>query len=671
MNRTICQSSGQRGPQGPQGDSGVEIDRANFPVLGKLGLSGTISMKSTEYKSISSKISSAWLGMLLHYCELNYLNQKLDKVSSTLIFLHNILREVTFITDGSVDNIPDTIPDTIPRGVPERIPPMVLLIIDGNLKDEIENYRNRIKLLMVQLSQGLDYFGYYPNYVPLVSISTYKSFLEQLLRIGENIESSYNNFFLQGQNEKVKRNSILIAIEELNSKSVALANQEKQLISELEEARDHIQTLLIQQIQLFDQVNRAGENFKRAVSDKAACGFEDVLNASMAIVSIATGAGAVTGSLAAISLISEKVKEGKIKNSIEGKAKYLVEELKTIKGGLSEIKNGYIEIRNLLDNNADSAKLLLDEENFEETIKKFQNLEEAQEYGKLMKAFLTVVKVRNSEILYADAILSRLNEMNTERDLLKTEILNTQSRLIETTNPVTSSNVVFFERAILRIKADILRVINMEFKALKYWSLNSNDIPIQYEDSTISHLNTMHATFLTSYLSLIEERNTAPQSFEGPVEIVFKRDEIPEVFETFDRTNQLVFDVNPMLPQYQKLCWILVKSVQLRISDLSFQNGEIYSCVLTHHGNPKFTNFYGESVEYIHSRRRSFAYFRNEKSIFGLGYDLEGTYSYLSPFATWSIEIAGITDGQQINTKIINELGLTFTGVAYARYSEQ
>ncbi|PSL34527.1 hypothetical protein [Chitinophaga ginsengisoli] len=111
-----------------------------------------------------------------------------------------------------------------------------------------------------------------------------------------------------------------------------------------------------------------------------------------------------------------------------------------------------------------------------------------------------------------------------------------------------------------------------------------------------------------------------------------------------------------------------MKTVTIRIKGLSFLDTPFYTVLLTHQGNPRFVDVYGGVREFKHRKRTLFQFYKNgESETFDLG-GLEGRYAYLSPFATWTISIFGSSENVIVPIADIEELGLTFSGVAFARY---
>jgi len=644
----ICNWSGRAG-NGSRGATGGTPEPAEH---GALADSGEIQVIAGTAVEIAKGMSLAWFRMTIHEAELAYINGQIEKSSDLLMWL-----------DTALDS-----PPTLQGSV---LNPQEPIAVDGAIQDEVNALRLRVRALLIQIAQGLDFYGYYPGHVPLASLVVYRDMMKEMLAIADRVESAYELYYQNDQDSVRGRLALEQAISALSQKAPTLEQQAQQLVKEITDTRDQVQALLGEQVLLQVQVTRADEDFRNAVAREAACGLGDVIKAASAVVAIASGVGTIAGGLAAAGAVQEMVEAKKVRDSLKGRVSYLTKEVKVIGGGLSKIKSGYDTISGLLEEDRDAAKLVTSESEFEDTVKQFEHLEEARRFRHLMRQFLATVKARNTQILHADALLTRLHETDTESALLQLEIDNESAMLLEFANPFLVEHVTFFERAITRIRADVLRGLAMEHRALSYWTLREQPMGGRVTDQSVAHLQALHASFLSRYLRSIEDRNAAPQRFEGPLEFVFKRSEHTEMFERLDKLGRVTFTLPVDLPQYRMLSMVLVEIVRLRLKGLPFQQaGGFISAKLTHHGDASFVDRLGKTSTYRHRRRVRFAFFQegSETMNVDLG-GLENTYAYLSPFATWSLEIDR-GENNDLNLSSIDEIGIWPSGMAYARYSD-
>lgn len=631
-----------RGPYGDSGNKGANVLDGKSPKKGRNGEVFQPIRSKINYRKHSSFKNITWIYLQLHQIELDYNNNLLNIVTENLRYLHKVstnFKEYFLIDHKS----------TLP--------------VSGILIDQNNDILMKIRILIIQIYNGLDYWGHYPNYVPLTSVAVYESILNDLFEIGEKIEKEYDDFFAEEQVAIEQRNIINRVILTYSNQANTFNDQIDDLREELNTTRGEIEDLLSQILALKLQLEKAELKFRDAVSKLGKCDFYDILNTVMTITS---GIGALSGGIAAVTQFKDIMKEEGMKETFEKEAKFIVKEVKYAKGGLEDIKNGYQSIKEELE--GDNAKLILDQANFEKTIADFEDLDEAIIYRDLMRSYININKIRNEKILHSDAILIRIYEIQLELNIVKSESNAASNSLIKYANPKSAEHIVFLERALTKIKLNILRALNMQNKSLSYWSLKPYKVNELISDKRINFLQTLNANFKNKHGKLIENRNGAPNKFTTPIEILFNRHKHKNMFAALDETGKIVFNVSEDLGVFADLAEVLVNSMDVRVDSLDYNNSQYFKCVLTHHGNPIMVDRYGNTVEFRHKMRKRFEFFKNGNNVarVELGGNNE-TYYYLSPFAQWTLQITD--DQNNIPSKeLINEIGISFTGTAYQRF---
>jgi len=142
------------------------------------------------------------------------------------------------------------------------------------------------------------------------------------------------------------------------------------------------------------------------------------------------------------------------------------------------------------------------------------------------------------------------------------------------------------------------------------------------------------------------------------------------MFCALHQTGRATFRIEPDLPLYRRKALVLVEDVDLRMRGLPFRSPEDVLLVhLTHQGDPTIIDRHGREMTFRHRPRVQYADFKNEeKRTISLG-GFAGKYAYLSPFATWTVEVVSGPDGPR-DLSGINEIGMWLRGVAYASYRE-
>lgn len=661
-NRHICSYQKTRGPSGSPGDPGQNGLSGSTGVQGR---NGAIKFENSNFDKLPDGVAFllrvSFIRMLLHTIELDYLNNSRQECVIKLLWLKEYLEDDKSANPRTYEAI-DFEVDSAKLYSPAFV----------------QATHKRVQILLQQLSQGLDRYGNEPGYVPLVSARFYETTLDSILSLASSIEADSNQFIDKKSSNDEKRSSIIKTADNLEIKSFSIANEASQVTTELDSLRAQIGLLLNELIQYRTQLQDSENAFRDAVSRQAACGFEEVLTVAAAVVAIYSGGASVVAGIAGLANTDQKIRDDaktaeKKVSTIETKSKYISGQYAVIGKGLNNIKEGYLSVKSLLEEDADGAKLLVSEEDFEEVLKPFlDDLPEAREFRDVMRQYLRIAKIRNQMILSADIKATRLLDLEIDLEENNIEIATTQDRLSRVYNPLLSEHIAFFQRALPNIKSSILRAIYMEHKALEYWSLSPSLLPNNLQDLSIAQLKVYHLSFKDSYLQKVEEKNGAPQELEGPT-ILLSRQVMPKIFDTLGRSGALTFNLSPDIPAYRFYSQVLASQL-----DVSFKFNEGINddmqFTLFHNGDPVLVDRLGKKHYFKHRPRYITQRLKQGSTSVSMGLGgFEGRYSFLSPFASWTILIALVNE-DNVDTVMqerskIEEISLTFRGTAFARYT--
>lgn len=647
-----CNQSG-RGPTGHTGKSGKSQNEKS--PNGLIGEIGEITRTHINNPKQLGGYSLTFIKMLIHEAELDYLNNRIHEAFHKLTWIEKLLSSGTIIRQESID----------------------LTVEFKEFTNEIyvNTLLEKVQSLLIQISQGLDYYGNYANYIPLTSIKIYEVSIEKMLLLAKDVEISYNIYYSNQQSALKKRKAIQNTTDLIVLQKEDLTLNKEQLILEIHQGKEQISSMLEELIVLEIKIKNAKEEFENAVSREAACGLSEVIKAASAIAMIASGVGTLAGGAAMLAETNNYIQQQEVKKRFKKGKDYIVKHAKVVKKGIDGISEGYHSIKSILDQERDGAKIITAEEDFEAAVKKFEHLPEAREYRRIMRQFLSLTKMRNNKILEIDAKTTRVYEIEIESDELDLDIQSTQSRLLTVFNPKLAEHIVFFENAIKRTKSSILRAIVMEHKALKYWGLTSVLIPVNLQDKTIAQLNSLHLSFKEKYLRLIEERNAVPQSINPP-KIQFLREKQEDIYHVFDRIGRFSFEVTPSHPSYRYYSRVLVNNAEISIETSTPINGWSW-CFLRHNGNSIIVDQTGNHHSFSHRKRDRVAQLAPGETKLNLTLGGEiGKYAFLSPFANWSFMME-FTDkegsvlkgeAEKLARKNIKSISIRFKGIADARY---
>ncbi len=650
-----CRSTG-RASSGSKGATGSKPGNSAAGIYGKAGNSANLKYTKKEH---SNKLNFTFKRMVLQEAETAYLNEHRQVSAEKLLWLLEIIEAGNKNAQETAD--------------------LMMVGEEPDFDDEVQKEAicKRIKVLLTQLSQGLDYYGYPSSFVPLTSVKVYHEAIDSMLLLATDIEKAYNDYYTKQQSDIKMRNALSQAVSTLELKITGLDSQFEQLVIEVNQGRLQISQLLVEEIQLEEEMRAASQKFKDAVSREAACGFVDVLKATAAVAAIATGVGAVVAGVAALGKAGEMIEKSESLKEWKQSGEYIVKHSVVIKGGVDSISSGYSDIKETLERERDGAKLIAVEEDFEEAVKKFEHLEEAREYRNAMRRYLNIIKLRNNKILEVDTKITRILEIESEQELLNIEVDLTKGRTVQVFNPRLAEHYVFFDKALARIKTDLIRAIVMANRALSYWSLRDNLLPQDLTTRTISYIKSYQLTFKSSLLRLIEDRNSALLKITPP-KIVFTRDSHPEEFATFDQTGRFTFVITENSREFRYSAQALVNKAKLELQIEGVLDGSSW-LFMQHHGDAVIVDTFGGVHRYSHRYRETKASllpgeFKAELELGG-----SDQYAFLSPLASWSFmmkfddNIGGIQVGadELKSRQKISSIKLGFDGVAHSRYTNE
>ena len=647
----ICRHT-NRASKGALGKSG-EMPVGNVPGKGsKKGITKVIRDTNTK---LASSYSVSFAQMMLHEAEFDYLNQRFIEAAEKFIWIKDVVLSNYIFESEAIDK-------SLSGAHASKEPQLQKLL------------NKRCNILLTQLTQGLDYYGHYPGYVPLTTLDVYTESIDVMLPLATDIETAYEEFYDEQQDDIRKKKTIATAVSSLEVQFDRMDNQIGQLTNKIKSSREEVAHLLQEEEVLYYRVKAASSSFKSAVQRKAECGFEDVLKAGAAVAVLASGVGSLIAGGTTLYEAGSMIEKSNSIKEWKKTGEYIVKHAKVVGEGIKKISDGYNEIKDLIEQERDAGKLITAEEDFDKMIEGFKNMPEARKYQRLMHQYLNIIKLRNNKILEIDASISQVYELDSQKTEVETDIAATKIRLIEVANPRLAEHIVFFEKALYRAKSELLKSIVMAHRALNYWSLNGNKVPRDLHDRSINQIKAYYLGFVADILNLRTLRNSAPTRFiTGNIE--FSRDNNKDLFATFDETGHFTVEIEPSHPEFVMFSQTLVNKVQIKVktnSRRSFKGTRWI--VLRHNGNPTFVDKQQNEHKFVHSPRQiPMRLAEGEESVEkGLGSSDE--YSDLSPMASWTYEMefttdAGLLDGvkEKNQRKNIAQVDFVFSGVTFAR----
>ena len=310
---------------------------------------------------------------------------------------------------------------------------------------------------------------------------------------------------------------------------------------------------------------------------------------------------------------------------------------------------------------------------FEEAIKPYLALPEAQEYLALIQEYLATVKARNQALLDYTGLI--LNDQNLRSQISQrtAEANRIQSDLVIAQNPTIPEAQSIMATALSEIKMEIIKYIYKKHKSIDYWGVENN--PFHIDSTRISTLSKGNGDLIDRELETLDRRNRAEQAFGPefgalPVVISFASDPTKigskkDVFLTFRRTSNFVFEIPVDHNEFRGFAGVRLTSVDIKIDGIDTGDKRLVISLI-HEGRSFIMNQERKIYFFSHRPRPSSIVYNLASgspisSIAGnLGGD-PGIYTYLSPFATWRLRIDP-RDNTNPVLQNVTKITLSFSG---------
>lgn len=633
--RWVVVNSG-RAPSGPGGPNG---SAASAGSTGRPGQSKTATAEIIGGGQMGSRASLTHLLMTLHAAERSYINEKYRETAQVLFWLRNLLSD----SPGSLT------PAFLAPGSPYAGP--------SPSTKEWEALRNRVDALIAQLGLGLDYYGFPRQYVSLLSIEVYKAAIKTLLPIAQDINDARDRYLNASNEANDRLVAVRDAISGINNALNQLEHQRVELGNAQAAAAAEAARLLVDVLARMRELERAEQGFQDAVTRKqqesGGCGFLEALAAIAAIATVAAGVYAATA--AVITAVAEATAE----------IASIVTIVKAVQAEVVAIKNAYEQIKPLLDGNPDAGKIVVPQEDYERVLQPYMDMPEAQIYKAAIRALLDTIKARNQKVLDSAAFFAQIMELQAAMEQRREEALRIQSLAVSHTNPELPELLLFMGKALDTVKADIVRLMYMQNKAIEYWSLV--DRPLALWGKSVPDLEASFADLINAEVRALEDRNRNPQPLTPKPRITFKREVHKTEFAGLDDLDRrsFAFSIRLKDPAFNAP-WsaILVRSV--RITMAGAPEGLVW-VELQHSGTATVVKWddrrRSRPLTFSHKPRNTVIALQNGISeVADVQDNLGGgeAFSYLSPFSVWTLSLA--PESGDVDLSGVTEITVEFEG---------
>jgi hypothetical protein len=229
----------------------------------------------------------------------------------------------------------------------------------------------------------------------------------------------------------------------------------------------------------------------------------------------------------------------------------------------------------------------------------------------------------------------------------------------------------FMRRAVEQSKLHLIRALYFEHKAYQYWALRTQAFDVA--DRSVAHLRATHEQLRNSVLFEKENRNRNPQRFTTNPPVVLTAVTHPHVFEGLLKGQLAVFNI-PISGSregdtraFRGRAEVTVNKIIIRMPGARTSDGDLF-VRLRHNGRADFRTRSGQFLSFTHAPRVTFVQFPPEGGEASAPGDLggqDGEYAYLSPFATWTLEVPA-SENRGLDLSGLKQIELNFEGFAVA-----
>lgn len=604
-------------PGGPKGDDGIGGVPAEIPID---GTDGTFALEEIHHDAFLTSYQAllSQRVLTLHLAEQMYLNGAYSDAQLILSWLTRVTPRADYPTPN----------------------------LSEEQRKEWVALNERCSVLLRQLAQGLTFYGHPRNHVPILELGTYQRELDSFLQAGSAIESKYEAY----------TNKAATAREKLQSLAEMISEQEF-VITKLTASRDDLQNN--QGPALQDEIRQLGEDlsnkftslqavqdeFRDEVESEAQCTVEDVFTfLTSAILIGADSWTAVSGIVNAIRAVPK---------ALSDVTKDVIKEVETATKSIVDWKAKYDKVKGLItDDSPDAAKIAIEQDDFDDTIKPFLDLESAKKFKKQVHEYLAIIQAKNGKVLKFTALENEIGVLTAQITQKKVELTRVRNRMAGTVDPFATEMVTFMERAYADIRTLIVRNLYRENEAFVFWALQERKLAVATQ--SIAGLARAHAQIREDIINEKEQVMGIRERFQD-VEVVLQAEDRADSFVTFkkghltpkgNKVHDLTFAIQMGDQRFRSGRW-QVLSTFFAVSVAGFRtNNQSLDVRLIHNGRVEIEDKDGGRMSFVHESVISDYVYElvDGEEVYKGGGSLGGDALNeeiigLSPFATWTVRI--------------------------------
>ena len=526
--------------------------------------------------------------------------------------------------------------------------------------------KNEAVSRLLQLQQGLDFFGTVYNYVPVLSLKEIEDFVSGSIPI---VNSIFNQLTVFQDKEKADTERINALKESLQETKQKVQNYESRLseINQLlDELRDTINYLHSQIQNQTVVVNEAEEAVKEAIAKKT--GFEKFEMFLDAVETVLGIGEEVAGNVAGINEVLKGI--GDLSKAIDQMSSFkdflndITKLFEKASATFDSIKDSYNKIKGFIDGDyPDQAKVLVDREKVDALLSELVGeVQAAEELKAQMDLLFDLDQTRNKRILDFDQQVIESIKVQSQIANLNASIQVINAKLVGSNDPTLPLYVSYIQHAYQEISENLLRQLHDMHLAYNYWALA--DKPFCFPAIETNGSIGFEIAFEELKNSIQESQESIAQPLQHiknrEVNITRKEHDFSSLNKSYQLTFNISFDHSSFADVYQ----VAVTKVKVDYPGYVPSSGTI-SVGLKMLGDVAVKDSSQQVHYYAHEVRVAeygYNYGEGKETVEG---DLSGDgYVGLSPFTTWNLNFS-LPGNDFIQFDKITCVRLTFEGHAH------
>lgn len=658
--RCVSGSAGSNGSGGGTGSNGTS------------GSAGQPTATAITYTDLAPYASSAQRLMVLQVAKLMYLSSDpilnptgYQQTAVLLTWLQNVTEY--FNTTGTLPENP-------------------LGLQSGDIA-QLGGVYQQANSLVYQMSQGLDYFGNPPSYVPMIAYSTCQTVLGDILTDLQTIESVYNTYFTALQSSTATLQQLQGAAASVTAQQAALTGQQTALstaataqattLATDATAVQNQQSVLVTAIQSFESaiISLAGAN----------CSIDTIITAVNLAVPFADEAFGAASQIVAQSggLLQNAI--ANLSSVTDLPTQYTVSQVAYLTATFS-LQEAYTQSGNVITSDDPNAyKALTTQAALDGIVQPYINLATAQAAVDAMNDYVDLVQQMNNDIMTFNSTMAQYSAVTGQIAQVAAQATEAQNAIAGgSVNPALPLLVTYLGRLYEDAKAICIYQIYLTNQAFNFWSLEAGFSV--YDELGLDSIGTIDSAvvsaaqtaLLAQWETAIDNYGSEAQNFGGTAPlsgIQFIINDSASI-QALIANGSLSFTLPPVLPYTNAAQSPFTGMADVRLTTARpWVNGatttstpsDQLTVTLTHMGIETIVGQDGTPANFTHQPVTvTFLYnYETNAIIEDATIDTPfGDYALLGPFTLWQLQVPVISN-TGLDLSGVTEVIIEFAGQNY------